>query len=240
MTLSDAYLAYGRSKLVGEHIVSVARRTGARCYTLRIGQVSGHSNMGLWNDSEAIPLMIRSALVLKALPDLDQMCSWLPVDKLAATIVEIGRACLSSPSPLVPDQGKAQEEDDTNSNTSTDTRLFDDSIYNVCNSREFSWSGLLESLSRSGFQFEIVPFEKWLSMLRESEARGEEHINPAVKLIRHYEAMYCKGSSLSSKRFHTDRAERDSETLHNGRLGMIEDGILSCYARDWLSRWMTS
>jgi hypothetical protein len=85
-----------------------------------------------------------------------------------------------------------------------------------------------------------VPFEKWIAMLRESEARGEENVNPAVKLIGHYEAMYGKGSSLSSKIFHTDRAERDSETLRNGRLRILEDGILNCYARDWLSRWMTS
>jgi thioester reductase-like protein len=240
MTLSDAYMGYGRSKLVGEHIVSVARRAGGRCYSLRIGQVSGHSKKGLWNDTEAIPLMIRSALTLKALPDLDQICSWLPVDNLAATIVEIGRACLSSTTSSAADQGKAQGAGGMDSDTSTDRRLVDDSIYNVCNSREFSWSAVLESLSRSGFQFETVPFEKWISMLRESEARGEEHVNPAVKLIGHYEAMYGKDSSLRSKRFHTNRAERDSETLRNGRLRMIEDGILNCYARDWLSRWMTS
>lgn len=242
MTLSDAYMGYGRSKLVGEHIVSVARRTGARCYSLRIGQVSGHSKRGLWNDSEALPLLIRSALTLKVLPDLDLMCSWLPVDNLAATIVEIGRACLSSPtSPITADQGQAQAqgEGDTDSDSRVDTRLLDDSIYNMCNSREFSWSALLESLKQSGFQFGTASFEKWIEMLRESEARGEEHVNPAVKLIGHYEAMYGKGSSLSSKRFHTDRAERDSETLRNGRLKIVEDGILSCYARDWLTRWMT-
>ncbi|OOQ90614.1 NRPS-like enzyme [Penicillium brasilianum] len=241
MTLSNAYMGYGRSKLVGEHIVSGARRTGARCYSLRIGQVSGHSKRGLWNDSEALPLIIRSALSLKALPDLNLMCSWLPVDKLAATIVEIGRACLSSPpSPMAAGQEQKQGEGVMDSNTSADARLIDDSIYNVCNSREFSWSALLASLSKSGFQFETVSFEKWINKLRESEARGEEHVNPAVKLIGHYEAMYGKESLLSSKKFHTDRTERHSETLRDGRLDIIEDGILSCYARDWLTRWMTS
>lgn len=247
MTFSDAYMGYGRSKLVGEHIVTVARRAGARCYSLRIGQVSGHSKNGMWNDNEALPLMIRSSLTLKVLPELDQMCSWIPVDSLASTIVEIGRAYLSSATiPVcVVDQGNTQGEGDTDkesdSDISADTKMTDDSIYNVCNSREFSWSALLESLSTSGFEFEIVPFEKWIAMLRESEARGEEHVNPAVKLIGHYEAMHGKGtSSLSLKRFYTDRAERDSETLRDGRLRIIEDGILNCYARDWLCRWMTS
>ncbi|KAE8397698.1 hypothetical protein BDV37DRAFT_276712 [Aspergillus pseudonomiae] len=59
-------MGYGRSKLIGEKIVSNARKLGARAFSLRIGQVSGYSKKGLWNDSEAIPLIIRSALTLKA------------------------------------------------------------------------------------------------------------------------------------------------------------------------------
>jgi hypothetical protein len=107
----------------------------------------------------------------------------------------------------------------------------DDSIYNVCNSRKFSWSALLESLTLSGFQFETVTFDKWLDMLRESEARGEELVNPAVKLIGHYEAMYggSSGSRLGPKVLIADKAERDSVTLRNDRLRIIEDGILNFY-----------
>ncbi|KAJ5669929.1 uncharacterized protein N7477_005292 [Penicillium maclennaniae] len=229
--LDSAYMGYGQSKLIGEHIVSVARASGARAFSLRIGQVSGHSKKGLWNDSEALPLLIRSALTLKALPEMDQPCSWLPVDKVASTIIELTKTC-SAP-------GEKSTEGDTSRSTETSA---DDSIYNVCNSREFSWSAMLESLSRSGFQFETVSMEKWLDMLRESELRGEEYVNPAVKLIGHYEAMYggkSSGVRLGPKVFATAKAERDSVTLRNDRLRIIEDGILNCYARDWLSRWMT-
>lgn len=233
MALSDAYMGYGRSKLVGEHIVSAARRAGARCYSLRIGQVSGHSTMGLWNDTEALPLLIRSALVLKVLPQLDETCFWLPVDILAAAIVEIGRSrsSLSRTVSSIPNQGHGMGEGVT---------LADDSVYNLCNSHGFSWSLLLESLRRSGFEFEIAPFEIWISMLRESEARGEEHVNPAVTLVGHYETMYGNRSSLRTKRFCTERAERDSVTLRNEGLRIVENGILNCYARDWVKRWMTS
>ncbi|GLA10090.1 hypothetical protein AnigIFM60653_001475 [Aspergillus niger] len=55
-------MGYSRSKFVGEQLVSRAREAGAHAYSVRVGQVSGHSERGLWNDSEAIPLMIRSAL----------------------------------------------------------------------------------------------------------------------------------------------------------------------------------
>ncbi|KAJ5320749.1 AMP-dependent synthetase/ligase [Penicillium atrosanguineum] len=231
MRLESAYMGYGQSKLIGEHIVSVARASGARAFSLRIGQVSGHSKKGLWNDSEALPLLIRSVLTLKALPEMDEICSWLPVDKLASTIIDLTRTC------------SAPGDDLTEGHTSRYTKTgADDSIYNVCNSREFSWSALLKSLARSGFHFETVSLQKWLDMLRESEGREEEDVNPAVKLIGHYEAMYggkSSGSRLGPKVFTTDKAERDSVTLRNDRLRIIEDGILDCYARDWLSRWVT-
>jgi thioester reductase-like protein len=213
-------MGYARSKLVGEKIVSNARRSGARAFSLRIGQVSGHSKKGLWNDSEAIPLMIRSALTLKALPDINTTCSWLPADKLACSLLEIARACSIN----------SLDEGSTAGTT-------DDTVYNVCNSRTFTWSDLLGALRHHGFSFETVPFNDWLRKLRESEARGEEMINPAVKLADHYEEMYGGDSPPTPKSFLTDKAERDSMTLRNGRLRIVRDGILARYAQDWLKRW---
>ncbi|CAG8948565.1 unnamed protein product [Penicillium salamii] len=218
LDLNTAYMGYGQSKLVGEHIVSAAHQSGARAYSLRIGQVSGHSKKGFWNDSEALPLMIKSALALKALPSLDESCSWLPVDDLASAILELARSRLSSSSDVT---GEPIEE----------------SIYNVRNSREFPWSTLLKSVGNH-LPFKVVPFGEWLQLLRESEARGEELINPAVKLISHYDAMYGvdsdAGNAPSSKTFATEKAERDSVTLRNGRWGIVEDGILDRYISHWI------
>ncbi|KAL2802843.1 hypothetical protein BJX63DRAFT_413709 [Aspergillus granulosus] len=213
-------MGYARSKLVGEKIVSNARRSGARAFSLRIGQVSGHSKKGLWNDSEAIPLLIRSALTLKALPEIDTTCSWLPADKLACSLLEIARAC------------SINTLDEDNADKSVD-----DTVYNLCNPRTFAWSDLLDTLRQHGFSFETVPFGDWLKKLRESEARGEELINPAVKLADHYEDMYGGESAPTPKAFLTDKAERDSVTLRNGRLRIVRDGILARYAQDWLKRW---
>lgn len=227
--LDCALMGYGQSKLVGERIVASARRSGARAYSLRIGQVSGHSKRGLWNDSEALPLMIRSALTLGALPELSQACSWLPVDKLASTILELAKAC---------DTPRTAGED--HASNSTAVKYVDDSIFNLCNPREFTWSSLLATLKKNGFCFDVLPFEEWLERLRRSEAKGEEHVNPAVKLIHHYERMHGEKSSLMQgepKSFIMDKAERNSVTLRSGQLRIIEDGILKCYAEDWLARW---
>ncbi|KAJ5739998.1 hypothetical protein N7533_012782 [Penicillium manginii] len=238
--LTDAYMGYGQSKLIGEHIVDNARNSGAHAYSLRIGQVSGHSRKGLWNDSEALPLLIRSALTLEALPDLSHTCSWIPVDKLASTIVEIAQTC-TYPITKSSSLDSESSQDERQISCIVPARRANgqnDSLYNVCNSREFTWSSMLSALRHNGFQFETVSFEKWMQGLRQSEERGEEHINPAVKLIDHYVAMYGENSKLGPKRFMTEKAERGSDTLRNGRLGIIEDGILNCYVRDWMKRWM--
>ncbi|RAL13887.1 putative NRPS-like enzyme [Aspergillus homomorphus CBS 101889] len=224
-------MGYGRSKLIGERIVSAARQTAAaRTFSLRIGQVSGHSKRGLWNDDEALPLMIRSALTLGVLPELKGVqCAWLPVDKLVSAMLEIARVCSHTP----PSSRRG-------SMSSADGMIVewsdDDSVYNLTNPHPFNWRSLLVNLKKCGFGFSTVSFEEWLEALRESEARGEETVNPAVKLVAHYEAMYGE-QGRREPAFCTERAERDSMTLRNGRLRIIEDGILGRYVRDWLGRW---
>ena len=68
------HTGYGRSKLVSEHIVRNAmRNAGLHSRTLRIGQLSGDRVNADWNETEAVALMIRSALTVKALPVLDDV-----------------------------------------------------------------------------------------------------------------------------------------------------------------------
>lgn len=65
---------YAQSKLVAEHIVvHAARTTSCEARVLRIGQIVGDSKAGIWNDTEAIPLMIRSAITIGALPALEEV-----------------------------------------------------------------------------------------------------------------------------------------------------------------------
>ncbi|KAI4250995.1 MAG: hypothetical protein L6R42_008538, partial [Xanthoria sp. 1 TBL-2021] len=98
-------MGYGRSKLVGEHIVAAAVRTaGAQASILRIGQVVGDGKFGMWNDSEAFPSIVRSALTMGILPELPIKCEWLPVDTLAECVIEL--AGLAEASVVRRDGGK--------------------------------------------------------------------------------------------------------------------------------------
>ncbi|KAK9490738.1 male sterility protein-domain-containing protein [Lipomyces doorenjongii] len=83
-------MGYAKSKLVTEHIVERAsEQYGLHARVIRIGQIVGDSVNGHWNDTKAIPLMIRSALMLKALPALDETPSWIPVDYVARSLMEL-------------------------------------------------------------------------------------------------------------------------------------------------------
>ena len=99
-------IGYGRSKLVSEHIVRNAMQTaGLHSRTLRIGQLSGDRVNADWNETEAVALMIRSAMTVKALPALDDV-SCVRIDpsrvyanvlRLATLLASCGSLCRSHP-----------------------------------------------------------------------------------------------------------------------------------------------
>lgn len=68
-------MGYARSKLVTEKMIQAAgEKTGMVASVLRIGQIVGDTDHGLWNTTEAIPLMLQTAKTLGALPALDEVC----------------------------------------------------------------------------------------------------------------------------------------------------------------------
>lgn len=209
---------YARSKLVSEHIVrNAAIDAGALTRNLRIGQIVGDGRMGLWNDTEAVPLIIRSALTLKVLPALNETESWLPVDTLATVILDLAGVTTGKMPSL-----------DTNP----------DLIYNLENPQTFSWTdSLLPELKRSGLSFSTVPVSEWLQKLRAYEKNGgDPERNPAVKLIDHFERMYTGEENKGDVRFEIKIAEKDSETLRQAPK-LVEDGYVSKFVRAWLEKW---
>ena len=208
---------YARSKLVSEHIALIAARdAGASTRILRIGQIVGDGKMGLWNDTEAIPLIIRSALTLKALPALDETESWLPVDTLATVILELagistGAIPISNSDP--------------------------DLVYNLENPNTFSWTNsLLPELRRSGLVFSTISVAEWLQKLRDYEdSGGDAERNPAIKLIDHFESSYGTKKTGAVK-FDIKTAEKHSQALRETPR-LIEDGYIEKFVKAWLEKW---
>lgn len=88
-------LGYARSKWVAEQICLEAHRQTAlkgRIAVVRVGQLSGDSETGIWNTKEAWPMMLSTARLIGCLPDLgDEPLDWLPVDIAAKAFLEAAK-----------------------------------------------------------------------------------------------------------------------------------------------------
>ncbi|KAJ9257377.1 hypothetical protein DTO207G8_2131 [Paecilomyces variotii] len=133
-------MGYAQSKLVAENIcVKAAEQTGIRGRVLRIGQVIGDTQHGIWNPTEAIPLILQSATTIGALPRIDESPFWLPVDVVADTIIDITFSTMDS------------------------------GVSNIINPQSFHWTrDLLPFLHRAGLEFEELEQREWIQRLRTS------------------------------------------------------------------------
>jgi len=177
-------MGYARSKLVAEHIcMNAARQTNLRSRVLRVGQISGDTKFGVWNATEAIPLMLQSATTIGALPTLDESPAWLPVDTVAQTCIEL-----------------------MNSNT------LDSHVLNVVNHNTFHWTrDLLPFLRKAGLKFEEVPQREWIKRLRASNP--DPVANPPIKLVEFFAGKYDNDRAKGRMIFENGVARRFSGTL---------------------------
>ncbi|KAF2101646.1 NRPS-like enzyme [Rhizodiscina lignyota] len=134
-------MGYAQSKLVTEHIVTRAsRETGMQARVLRIGQIIADTKAGIWNASEAIPMMFQTAETMHSLPQLDDMLSWTPVDVVASTVIDLTFA---------PEVGE---------------------VVNATNPTLINWTqDLLPLLREAGLAFEELPPREWITRLRDSD-----------------------------------------------------------------------
>lgn len=156
-------MGYGRSKWVVEKILERAgSETRGRVGVLRIGQLAGDTETGVWNETEAWPLMFRSANTTGHLPLLEEKLNWLPVDMAGKAIAEI----VSSYS---------------TSNTSNTQSQPSARVYHVLNANPAPWSSVLEGLEKGGVQFKAVERRQWLERLAGSD--NDVQRNPTYKLL---------------------------------------------------------
>ena len=210
-----AATGYARSKLVAEHIVGRAvKEADALATILRIGQIIPSKDLGsqLWKPDEMIPLMVQSSLTVHALPDSlsgGDNCSWLDVDTLAKTIVE-----LASFDDIARGQG---------------THL----VYNLVHPRPFSWKeDFLPLLKAAGLRFESIPFGGWLKRLAASEQDITK--NPSKKLLGFWEeSEKVKRGDLE---FDTSLAQSRSITLNTAERA-IDDEVVKALVDAWKELW---
>lgn len=152
-------MGYGQSKWVVEKVLQLAGDV-ARVGVLRIGQLVGDTEFGVWNETEAWPLMFRTANVVGSLPKLSERPQWLPVDLAGRAIADLVVATKSLTAPHA-------------------------DVYHVLNPREAEWSVVLSGLEAGGLSFKPVENQAWLDGLAQSNPDVEE--NPSYKLLGFYQ-----------------------------------------------------
>ncbi|KAI5456098.1 hypothetical protein BGZ63DRAFT_95634 [Mariannaea sp. PMI_226] len=221
---------YARSKLVGERVCEAAAQAGGVVCVLRIGQVIGDTSQGIWNDHEAIPLMVRSALELKALPllrgDKDR-CEWLPVDIVAAACLDIAEGLRTSSSEL---KSKAVDRENVKAY-----------YYNVIAPQRVSWEeDVLPALRENGLEFKTVSIEEWLGRVKAAgTGMGSEvkvHL-PAQTLLSYYMQEYGRvGKEDFGLRFEINKTYDVCKMLRLAP-NVVTTGLVGKILWAWLTKW---
>ncbi|KAK0106352.1 hypothetical protein ONS96_003987 [Cadophora gregata f. sp. sojae] len=133
-------MGYAQSKLVTEHIcMSAAKFYGIKARVLRVGQIIADTTHGIWNATEAIPLMIQAGLTIGAIPRLDESPLWLPVDVVASSVSDISLSTAGA------------------------------GVMNVVNHQAFHWTrDLLPALHHAGLEFSEPSQQEWIQILQKS------------------------------------------------------------------------
>lgn len=155
---------------------------------------------GVWQTTEALPLLFRSSVPLGVLPTIDEVRSpppiafsiphtrhhqnpsWLPVDIAGAAIIDLV---------LRPRQPKS-------------------AVYHVVNPDVSTpWSAILAGMRAGGLKFDAVERREWVLRLAESDSDGE--VNPTYKLLA------CLPPELQL-RLDTDSLTSRSTVVGTGRM----------------------
>ncbi|KAH7020739.1 male sterility protein [Microdochium trichocladiopsis] len=163
---------YAQSKFIVEQITQhYASALKMPVHILRVGQLCGHSKLGVWNHTEMWPIMMMTGLdVLSAMPVLETKVDWLPVDLCAESIQ---RAVL----------------------TSGDEPMY--TVTNLVNPSPIAWDAMLSLLQEaSGAEFKRVEMGEWVAQLeaRASSDRAQDQDIPALRLLGFFQEM-AQGSA---------------------------------------------
>ncbi|QDS74306.1 putative secondary metabolism biosynthetic enzyme [Venturia effusa] len=208
-------MGYAQSKLVTEHVIkAAAEKTGMCARVLRVGQIVGDTEFGMWNTTEAIPLMLQSAATIGALPALQETPSWMPVDKVARAVLELSHLTTNN---------------STNHNIQhSDTKT----VYHIQNCQTFHWTqDLLPALRSAGLTFKTVSQRQWVKMLREGEQDPTK--NPTIKLLDFFAEKYDNEKpGREGLEFAMERSKEDSEAIREG-FDVLGSGLMKKTVIGW-------
>jgi thioester reductase-like protein len=183
-------LGYSRSKWIAESICDRANETTrlrGRIAVMRVGQLSGATDTGIWNMKEAYPMLLSQVSITSCLPDLqDVPLTWLPVDIAARSFLEVaGRM--------------------------SDGRQDGLQMYHIVNmGTATKWRDLLGWVRNIQPNVEAVPPAAFVEKLEQLHSKGSKH--PAMRLIPHWKEAYGEIRETPEER-KQDQASEQTQDL---------------------------
>lgn len=200
-------MGYAQSKVITEKLCEIAANTTTMAaHVLRVGQIVGDTSNGCWNANEAIPLTIQAALTIGCLPrpTNDEVLSWLPVDIVAKTCIELLFVSV--------------------------TDVARDAVFNVCHPGLISWNNdILPALKAGGLKFDEVTPTEWLARLKASNQ--DPKVNPPVKLLDYFKGKYKKDTVDNMPYFKTEEASKHSKAL--GECKVVDGNLVGKFVKFW-------
>lgn len=200
---------YGRSKFVSERILDIAaKEAGVPAFFCRVGQIAGSTTeAGLWPKKEWFPSIVQSSKYLGKLPatlgGMD-MVDWVPVDLLAQGIVELA--------------------------TGPDSQSGRAVAHHAINRKVSSWKALAsivqKHISTKEKPIELVSYDEWVKMVRDSVSTTDMTLNPAAKLADFYASLAHELEEPAT--LDMDKTCAASKTLSN----------LEAVKEEWLLNWL--
>lgn len=233
-------VGYSRSKWVAEQIClnacqdSNKDHKGLDVHVLRIGQLCGDTENGVWNNREAIPLLLSTKDMLGCLPKHDSRLDWLPVNTAAQSVVEI----VSS---IEKNKGRtgALHSNSPDSETSKDSEAESFHVYHVTNPQpDPEWNKMLEWINEEGNgQFQLVDGPVWFQKL-ENFFQDPELKHPSEPLLPIWDQAYnkTKAQPMPSKVFETTKARNLSPTLNQA----LSKPVITRALISKIGRWINS
>ena len=160
-------MGYGESKHVSECILNVAsEKSGVPVSILRVGQIAGPvSAAGVWNRDEWFPSLVKTSQSLGYLPNYLPDADWIPVDSLAASILDIVHFAAETGKTLT---------------------------YNIVNPHSTAWTSLLDIVCKHlKPQVQVVELSEWIQMLEQIDRNNPRELSekPAIKILDFYRAF---------------------------------------------------
>ncbi|CAK4032707.1 Hypothetical predicted protein [Lecanosticta acicola] len=141
------HMGYDQAKLVCEKLLEQAASDlagGVELTCARVGQISGSTKTGIWNETEHFPALLKGSQMIGKLPKVDGMFSWISADIAAEAICDIA---LQEPPPRL--------------------------VYQIENPNRQSWRETIELFAKELQLCEVVPPEKWVSVIRKDDEERE-------------------------------------------------------------------